>query len=106
MVPGDAKTAEIAPKGGTGRVTPSGHPAPRAVKVAHNPGAKSTVKKTSAPTKHVAKAGSSKAKYVATTGHKAPAHHAMVGKPVPVSKHQPATPAKAAAPAQPVLPRV
>jgi hypothetical protein len=106
MVPADAKTGEIAPKGGTGRVTKSIHPAPRAVNAAHKPGAKSTVKKTSATTKHVAKAGPSKTKHVAVTKQKAPAHHAMVGKPIPVSRHHPATPAKAATPTQPVLPRV
>jgi hypothetical protein len=106
-IPRDAKTGEIAPKSGTGRVASTGHPAPRTVKAGHKPGARSTVKKTSS-TRHVAKtAGSAKPKHVAaTTKHKTPAHHTMVGKPVPVSKHQPATPVKGAAPAQPVLPRV
>jgi len=105
-VPADTKTGEIVPKAGTGRATQAGHPAPRTVKVAHKPGTKSTVKKTStATTKHVAKTtGSAKAKHVAGTKQKAPTHHTMVGKPIPVTKHQPA--AKGDAPAQPLLPRV
>ena len=45
-----------------------------------------------------------KTKHVAAVKHQTPAHHATVGKPIPLTKHQP--PAKGAAPAQPVLPRV
>jgi hypothetical protein len=86
----------------------AGHPAPRTTKVVRMPGAKSTVKKTSTTTKHVAKAaGSTKAKHVAATKQKSHVHHAMVGKPTPVTKHQAVIPsAKGAAPGQPVLPRV
>ena len=103
MVSGDAKTGEIPSKG---RVTSAGHPGPHAAKVAHKPGAKSTVKKTAPPTKHVAKGAGTGTKHVAHTKAKAPVHHAMVGKAVPVTKHQTAVPAAKGAATQPVLPRV
>jgi hypothetical protein len=104
MVATDTKAVNATPNGGT----PTGHPASRTLKVAHKPGTKNTVKKTPATTKHVAKtAGSTKVKHVAATKPKPPARQAMVGKPIPVTKHHAASPAaKGGGPAQPVLPRV
>jgi len=100
--PGEIKTTESVSKAAVG------HPASRTTKVVHKPGAKSTVKKTSSTTKHVAKAsGSAKTKQVVAAKHKPHVNHAMVGKATPVSKHQPVTPAaKGDAPGQPLLPRV
>jgi hypothetical protein len=103
MVATDTKAVNATPNGGT----PTGHPASRTLKVAHKPGTKSSVKKTPATTKHVAKsAGSTKVKHVAAAKPKTPARQAMVGKPIPVTKHHAAPAAKSGGPAQPVLPRV
>ena len=108
---GEVANSEGARKGTTGRPTVSAtaasHPvshSTKSVKTVHTPVAKTTVKKVPA-TKHVAKAtGSQKTKHVTAVKHQWSTHHAAVGKPIPVSKHQPA--AKGATPAQPVLPRV
>ena len=107
VLPPDTKAGHITPKAGASRLA-TAPPAPRTAKVTHTPASNSTVKKTSATTKHVAKpAGSPKTKHVITTKQKAPVHHTMIGKPVPVTKHQPTAPAaKDGASASPVLPRV
>jgi len=99
---GEVKTTEIVSK------SAAGHPAPRTTKVVHKPGTKSTVKKTSPTTKHVAKAaGSTKTKHVVAAKQKPHVHQAMVGKSTPVTKHPAGTPsAKGTAPSQPLLPRV
>lgn len=112
VVQGEAAGAEGAHKSTAGRPAASTatRPAPHSVtaaKAVQKPVAKTTVKKAS-PAKHVAKAaGPQKTKHVTAVKqvtHQPPAHHATVGKPIPVTKYQP--PAKGAAPAQPVLPRV
>jgi hypothetical protein len=102
VAPGGTVTTEGARPDAAGRrgsVT-AARKAPRAVKAAHKPAAKAAVKK---PTTHVAKAaGGAKTRHVAAAKRRAPGHHAAVGKPV--TKRQP--PAKGAAPAEAVLPRV
>jgi hypothetical protein len=78
----------------------------KAVKVAHKPGPKATVKKASAP-KRVAKTtarSSAKPKQVATQKRPAPTRQATVSAPIPLAKPQPS--AKGSAAPKPVLPRV
>lgn len=104
---------EVVPGEGARKGTASGppaataaHQAPRTVKAVPKPAAKATVRKASSA-KHVAKAaGAAKAKpkRVVAVKHRPPVHHAVVSKPIPVTKHQ--APAKDTAPRQPVLPRV
>jgi hypothetical protein len=104
VAPGETVTTEGARPDAAGRrgsVT-AARKAPRAVKAAHKPAAKAAVKK---PSTHVAKAaGAAKTRHVAAAKRRAPGHHAAVRKPIPVTKRQP--PAKGAAPAEAVLPRV
>lgn len=109
MIPAETKSDEIAPKRGTIHATAVTHPAPKAVKVVHKPGTKSTVKKTPATTKTVAKTtGTAKTKHVAQTKHKTPTHHAVASKPASTTKHHatPASTTKESSSSQTVLPRV
>lgn len=104
VVHGDGKNG---PSARTGSPT-AARPAPHAAKAGHKPAAKAatkkaTVKKASTP-KHVAKAGVPKTRHVAATKQQPAGHHAMVSKPIPLTKSQ--APTKGSAPAQPVLPRV
>jgi hypothetical protein len=77
----------------------------KAVKVAHKPGPKATVKKASAP-KRVAKttARAARPKHVAIAKRPVPARQATVSAPIPLAKPQPS--AKGSAAPKPVLPRV
>jgi hypothetical protein len=108
VVQGEVARPEGGRKGTAGQRPPSTttRPAPhsvKTVKAVQKPLAKITVKKTSSG-KHVAKAvGPQKTKHVTAVRHRPPADHATVGKPLPLTKQQPA---KGAVPSQPVLPRV
>ncbi len=104
VVQGSTTTVQTPRKGTAGHVGATTTHGAKPAKVVHKPAAKKTVKKAT-PAKHVAKGGAAKPKHVAAVKHQTPAtHQATVGKPIPLTK-QPA-PAKGAAPAQPVLPRV
>ena len=101
---GSTSTVQTPRKGTAGHVAATTTHGAKTTKVVHKPAAKKTVKKATPP-KHVAKGGATRPKHVASAKHQTPAtHQTTVGKPIPLTK-QP-SPAKGAAPAQPVLPRV
>lgn len=110
MVPpvtqGPASSSEGSLKAGTAQPskTKATRSASHTAKTAHKQTTKTAAKKATPP-KHVAKSsGTAKTKHVAAVKHQPPAHHATVGKPVPVSKRQ--APGKEPSTTEPVLPRV
>jgi hypothetical protein len=93
------------PRPAVGRGVTGTRQAARGVKAVHSSGPKATARKAAAATRVTKGAvGPGKAaRAAAATRHK-PGHHAVVGKPIPLTKRQ--GPAKGVAPVQPVLPRV